>query len=164
MAADETRAGNAEHSPEHDLTRFDFYVESVWPGFICNLVVVKQDLIEKNPHIIEKLVRLAARSGIWAQHNAREAATIASRYWNQPSELVEYALTVPEKRIVYDRFQPRHTELQHMADLMVQVGLLESNQIAGLVDDAFARKVDMGFEHSLRPLVRENIKGGILYV
>ena len=32
------------------------------------------------------------------------------------------------------------------------------------LEKEFARKVDMGFEHSLKPVVRENIKGRILYV
>ena len=32
------------------------------------------------------------------------------------------------------------------------------------LEKEFARKVDIGFEHSLKPVVRENIKGEILYV
>ncbi len=32
------------------------------------------------------------------------------------------------------------------------------------LEKELARKVDLGFEHSLKPIVRENIKGRILYV
>ena len=32
------------------------------------------------------------------------------------------------------------------------------------LEKELARKVDLGFEHSLKPVVRENIKGNILYV
>ena len=32
------------------------------------------------------------------------------------------------------------------------------------LEKELARKVDLGFEHSLKPIVRENIKGSILYV
>jgi hypothetical protein len=32
------------------------------------------------------------------------------------------------------------------------------------LEKEFARKVDIGFEHSLKPAVRKNIKGRILYV
>ena len=32
------------------------------------------------------------------------------------------------------------------------------------LEKAFDRKIDMGFEHSLKPIVRKNIRGGILYV
>ncbi len=37
-------------------------------------------------------------------------------------------------------------------------------QLKRFLEKEFARKVDIGFEHSLKPVVRENIKGRILYV
>ena len=37
-------------------------------------------------------------------------------------------------------------------------------QLKRFLEKELARKVDMGFEHSLKPVVRENIKGRILYV
>ncbi len=131
------------------------YVEEVWPNFICNVVLVRQDFIESDPEIVKMLVQGAARSGIWAEKNSQEAARIASRYWNQPVELVEYALTTPKKRIVYDRFVPIQEEMQHMADLMERFGLIEDNDISGLIEDRFARTADVDgitdFASILRP-------------
>jgi NitT/TauT family transport system substrate-binding protein len=115
------------------------YVEDVWPNFICNLAMVRSDFIENNPEIVKMLVQSAARSGIWAKENCKEAAGIASRYWNQPVELVEFALTTPENRIVYDQFVPGEKEIQHLADLMVHFNLLKSNDISGIIDDRFAK-------------------------
>ena len=37
-------------------------------------------------------------------------------------------------------------------------------QLRRLLEKELSRKVDLGFEHSLKPLVRENIKGKITYV
>ena len=37
-------------------------------------------------------------------------------------------------------------------------------QLKRFLEKEFSRKVDLGFEHSLKPIVRENIKGKILYV
>ena len=37
-------------------------------------------------------------------------------------------------------------------------------QLRRLLEKELARKVDLGFEHSLKPIVRENIKGKIVYV
>ncbi len=132
-----------------------YYVEEVWKYFICNLVMVKQAFIESNPGIVNMLVQGAARSGIWAENNPGEAARIASRYWNQPVELVEYALTTPKNRIVYDRFVPKREEMQHIADLMVRFGLIEDNDISGLIEDRFARTADVDgitdFASILRP-------------
>lgn len=116
-----------------------FYVEDVWPNFICNVMLVKQSLIESDPQLIQTMVQGAARSGLWARRNLSIAAQIAATYWNQPVELVEYALSNPEDRVVFDRFVPQPGELQQMADLMVRQGLADSNDISGLVEDRFTQ-------------------------
>jgi len=118
-----------------------YYVEEFWKDFICNLAVVKGSLIEEDPETVRLLVEGAARSGLWARKHKKEAAKIATRYWNQPQDLVEYALDTPPGRIVYDRFVPKEAELQDMADLMVRFGLLKNGDIDGLVEDRFARRV-----------------------
>jgi NitT/TauT family transport system substrate-binding protein len=119
------------------------HVEEIWPGFICNLVVVRQDVIEKHPDWVKNLVQGAARAGIWAGRHPREAAQILSRYWNQPADFVEYALTTPPDRIVYDRFAPKHEEIQHLSEEMKRFNLIESADINGLVDDRFAREANL---------------------
>ena len=120
-----------------------YYVEELWENFICNLVLVRQSLIEDDPDSVGRLVQGAVRSGIWARQNPEEAARIATRYWNQPVELIEYALTTPKNRIVYDRFVPQLEELQHMSDLMVHFNLAKSSDIAGLIEDRFAKEADL---------------------
>lgn len=115
------------------------YVESEWPGFICNLVLVRSGWLESHPEAVRQLVEGAARSGLWAKRHPEEAARIASRYWNQAESLVYQALTKPEGRIVYDRYTPKAEELRFMADLMRRYGLIEQADVTGLVDDRFAR-------------------------
>jgi NitT/TauT family transport system substrate-binding protein len=114
------------------------YVESLWPNFICNLILVKNTWLTANFSLAEKLVETAARSGLWAKHHSDQAAQIASRYWNQPIDVVHHALTVPLDRVRYDRFVPKAEELQVMADLMVHFNLIDHADIKGLVDDRFA--------------------------
>ena len=121
-----------------------FYVEQVSPGFICNLLLVKNRYIEKHPELVRSLVRGAVRSGVWARNNEDEASAIASRYWGQPVDLVKYALETPKDRIVFDQYTPKEDELQHIADLMVHFNLLQTSSIKGLVEDRFAREVDVG--------------------
>lgn len=120
-----------------------YYVEEVWPNFICNLTVVNQKLIREEPAVVKLLVEGAARSGIWAAKNTQAAARIAGQYWNQPVELVEYALSTPPNRIRYDQFVPKDEEMQRMADLMVHFGLLTSGDITGTVEDRFAKAADL---------------------
>ncbi len=119
------------------------HVESEWPNFICNLVLVKESWLQANALTAQQMVSAAARAGIWAGKHPDEAARIASRYWNQSRALVHHALTTPPDRIVYDRFVPKKGELQHMADLMLRYQLTEQADIGGLVEDRFARNVSV---------------------
>ena len=100
------------------------------------------------------LVQGASRSGVWADKNFLEAARIASQYWNQAVELVEYALTTPENRIVYDRFIPKQKEMQHMADLMVRFNLITTNDISGLIEDRFAVRSDLSDITDIDTIIR----------
>jgi len=120
-----------------------YYVEQVWPKFICNLLLVKEDYIRKYPERVKMLVQGAARSGYWARSHPKDAARIASKYWNQPAELVDYALQTPLNRIVYDAFVPKAEEIQFLADQMVRFKLLEHSAIEGLIDDTFARSANV---------------------
>lgn len=79
---------------------------------------------------------------------------MASRYWNQAAELVEFALTTPANRIVYDRFIPKQEEMQHMADLMVHFNLIENNDISGLIEDRFAIRSDLSNITDIASIIR----------
>ena len=120
-----------------------YNVEDVWPNFICNLVLVKESFIKKDSQTVQMLVRGAARSGLWAQKNIKKAAQIAADYWNQPVDLIEYAMNTPAHRIIFNRFIPREKEIQYLADQMVRFKLINNNDIKGLVDDRFAIKINL---------------------
>ncbi len=120
-----------------------FYVEDFEKDFICNLMLVKNDFIKKESSVVKHLVEGAARSGIWAQHNLTEAAAIASEYWNQPGEIVRYALMKKQGRIVFHKFTPHEKEIQRLADRMVQLKMIDNNDINGLIYDNFAREANL---------------------
>ncbi|MFC1836843.1 ABC transporter substrate-binding protein [Thermodesulfobacteriota bacterium] len=140
-----------------------YRVGEVWKNFICNLVLVKREFIDKHPEQVQMLVQGAARSGLWAREHPKEAAEIAAKYWNQPQALVEYALQTPANRIVYDRFVPKEAEIQYLADQMKRFGLLKENSIKGLVDDTFAKRADLedvtDFTSILHPPHKSNDSG-----
>lgn len=128
-----------------------FYVEKVWPGFICNLLLVRQTFIDRNPEAVQMLVQGAARSGMWIEQNIAQAVEIGARYWGQPRDLVEYALTTPEHRIVFNQYTPKKDEMQSIADMMQRFGLSKGNNIEGLVDDRFAMNADL---ENIRPDIK----------
>lgn len=133
-----------------------YYVREVWPNFICNLVLVKDDYIAKYPDRVEMLVHGAARSGMWAKEHPKEAAKIAAKYWNQPVNLVEFALEHPPDRIQYDQFMPKEEEIRYLAEQMARFKLIESTDIDGLVDDSFAKNVDLSGITDVKSIFPEN--------
>lgn len=134
------------------------HVEDDWNGFICNLAVVRQELIDSEPNIVQQLVSGAARSGQWASLYTDKAVEIASSYWNQPGDLISYALSTPVKRIVYDRYSPKEAEMGEIVSLMQKYGLVENTDITGLVDADFADRVSM---QGITPAV-ESILGELI--
>lgn len=129
------------------------YVEEIWDGFICNLLIVRQGLIKTEPNAVKALVTGAIRAGLWAKEHTDDAAAIAAKYWNQPIDLVQYAMNTPPNRIIFDRFTPKQKEMQEMADLMLRFGLLETSDIAGLIDASFAEKTDLHNLTNLRSIL-----------
>lgn len=119
-----------------------YYVEELWPNFMCNLLVVRGDLIESDPELVQMMVESAVRSGVWADAHKEEAAKISAKYWNQRLDIVTYAMNTPPDRILYDKYMPVEEDFQLMADRMKHFGLLESADISGLVDDEFAKAAD----------------------
>lgn len=132
-----------------------FYAEDIWPGFICNLILVRNQLIRQDEETVQYLVEGAVRSGLWAQRNLSQAAVIASRYWGQPVDLVEYAMKTPNERIVFDRYIPIRDELQQMADMMLRYNLSASANIEGLVEDRFARLANTSAISDVASILRE---------
>lgn len=120
------------------------HVEEMWPGFICNLMIVKKQWIDEAPDLVRRMVTAAVRSGRWAKRHIPEAAAIVSSYWRQPAELVEYALRTPEGRVRFEASLPREEEIQEIADLMVRFGLSENRDVSGLAEDRFVREADAG--------------------
>lgn len=144
----------AAQTVKADESEIVFYVEQIWENFICNLVLVNNRMVEQDPEAVEILVEGAARAGVWAKNNPEQASEIAARYWGQSTELVNYALTTPANRIVFDQFVPLQEELQHMANLMQRFSLLSKNDIKGLVEDRFALNANIRDVTTIETIVR----------
>jgi NitT/TauT family transport system substrate-binding protein len=146
----------AAKSLQNSTAKILFHVEDVWPDFICNLLIMRRSFIEADEDRAGQLIQSAARAGIWAQTNVQSAANIASGYWNQSPDLIQYALMTPPNRVAFDRFVPKKEEIQHMADLMTKFGLISNGSIEGLVEDKFALKVDLQNIQSIESTVLGN--------
>lgn len=117
-------------------------VEAIWPKFICNLVIVRDDLIRAHPDWVQTLVTASVRSGFWARDHIEDAVGLASRHWGQDPKVVSYAFDNPPGRVRFDLYTPQVEELEQVAEEMRSAGLMNDRpNLSGMVDDHFARAV-----------------------
>ena len=70
---------------------------------------------------------------------------------------------------IFGSFAQGEQTIKSDIDLVVEFEKSRKNihsflQLRRFLEKELSRKVDLGFEHSLKPIVREDIKGKIIYV
>ncbi|MCA9001131.1 MAG: ABC transporter substrate-binding protein [Planctomycetes bacterium] len=120
--------------------------KDVWPGFISCVLVVRDDLIEDRPELIQELVDGIARSGKWLDedmsHRMEAAEVAAKHYYQQPTELLKYVLSKPPDRVKYTRLEPLKADFDEIMNLGLSAGVLsESIEFERYVDPQFAGRV-----------------------
>jgi NitT/TauT family transport system substrate-binding protein len=115
-----------------------YHAKDIWPRFISCVLVVTEKLIEERPEVVRDLVRGIAESGEWAESHRTDAARLVSPYFRQDEALVRYVLTQPPDRVSYRSLTPQDQEMQQIADMGVEAGILERRlDVTGLVDRRF---------------------------
>jgi NitT/TauT family transport system substrate-binding protein len=115
-----------------------YHAKDIWPRFISCVLVVTERLIETRPEVVRDLVRGIAESGEWAERHRVAAAGVVSPFFRQDEALVRYVLTQPPDRVSYRMLTPEDHELQQIADMGLEAGILERRLDAReLVDRRF---------------------------
>jgi NitT/TauT family transport system substrate-binding protein len=127
-----------------------YHAKDIWPHFISCVLVVTDRLIAERPAVVRDLVRGIAQSGEWAETHRVEAARLVSPYFRQDESLIRYVLTQPPDRVSYRMLTPGDDEMQRIADMALEAGILERRlDVHGLVDRQFipsditAARIDM---------------------
>jgi NitT/TauT family transport system substrate-binding protein len=127
-----------------------YHAKDIWPRFISCVLVVTERLIAERPAVVRDLVRGIAESGEWAERNRVDAAALVAPYFRQDEKLVRYVLTQPPDRVSYRMLTPGDDEMQQIADMGLEAGILERRlDVKGLVDRGFipadieAAQIDM---------------------
>jgi len=114
------------------------HAKDIWPRFISCVLVVTDELIAERPAVVQDLVRGIAESGEWADTHREEAAALVAPYFRQDERLVRFVLTQPPDRVSYRMLTPEDDELQHIADMALEAGILDrALDVRGLVDRQF---------------------------
>src|SRR5271170_2228095 len=106
-----------------------FQAREYWPDYMSCILVVRQDLIDSRPDIVQTLVDGIARSGLWldkSKPHREDAADFVGRfYYNQKPALLRWALTKPMDRVTYSPLAPRKADFDMVRDLMIETGVLK---------------------------------------
>jgi NitT/TauT family transport system substrate-binding protein len=106
-----------------------FQAREYWPDYMSCILVVRQDLIDKRPDVVQALVDGIARSGLWLDKGKpyrEDAADFVGRYYyNQKPALLRWALTKPMDRVVYSPLAPRKADFDMVRDMMIETGVLD---------------------------------------
>jgi NitT/TauT family transport system substrate-binding protein len=114
------------------------HAKDIWPHFISCVLVVTEQLIAERPGVVKDLVRGIAESGEWAESHRLDAAKVVSPYFRQDETLLRHVLTQPPDRVSYRMLEPGDAELQRIADMGVEAGILERRlDVRELVDRQF---------------------------
>jgi NitT/TauT family transport system substrate-binding protein len=115
-----------------------YHAKDIWPHFISCVLVVSDRLVAEKPALVKDLVRGIAESGEWAEGHRLEAAKLVSPYFRQDEKLLQYVLTQPPDRVSYRMLTPGDDEMQKIADMGLESGILEKRlDVKGLVDRSF---------------------------
>jgi NitT/TauT family transport system substrate-binding protein len=105
-----------------------FQARDYWPDYMSCILVVRQDLIDSRPDVVQILVDGIARSGLWLDKGKpyrEDAADFVGRlYYNQKPALLRWALTKPMDRVIYSPLAPRKADFDMVRDLMIETGVL----------------------------------------
>jgi len=125
-----------------------FQAREYWPDYMSCILVVRQDLIDTRPDVVQVLVDGIARSGLWldkSKPHREDAADVVGRlYYNQKPALLRWALTKPMDRVVYSSLAPRKADFDMVRDLMIETGVLNKKlAFSDYTDTRFSDKTSM---------------------
>ena len=125
-----------------------FQARDYWPDYMSCILVVRQDLIDTRPDVVQVLVDGIARSGLWLDKGKpyrEDAADFVGRfYYNQKPALLRWALTRPLDRVMYTPLAPRKADFDLVRDLMIETGVLDRKiEFNEYVDTRFADKASI---------------------
>ncbi|MCK6445479.1 MAG: ABC transporter substrate-binding protein [Planctomycetes bacterium] len=124
-----------------------YFMKDLWPNFISCVLVVRQEVINERPELVQELVNGIAASGKWldedrdsgAEHRKQAAVVVGKMFYNQDPALLEYVLTKPLDRVSYTDLKPPKDTFDEIMDLAVETGVIPKRmQFEEYCDTRFA--------------------------
>lgn len=122
-----------------------FFAKEYWPDYMSCVLVVRDDVIEKNPKAVQIMVDGIARSGLWLDMgtpNREYAADFVGRYYyHQRPGMLRHALTKPLDRVTFNNLSPHKPDFDLVMDLLVETKVMPKRiEFQDYVDTRFAEQ------------------------
>ncbi|MCP4723665.1 MAG: ABC transporter substrate-binding protein [bacterium] len=115
--------------------------KDIWPKHPCCAIVVREEILGKNPDAIYELTESLIQSGNFIHENIEETVKIGSQFLNQGPEIIHKVLTSPPDRIITNELFPVIEDLDAMQTYLTEKISAMSGKIdlEKLVDLSFAK-------------------------
>jgi len=114
--------------------------KDIWPGHICCVLNVNAAFAEKNREAVTALAASFIKAGAFIGSDARDAAKLGQKFLGQKPEVLEFVLTHPSDRVVYNDLAPKLEDFKATQDYLLQYGIIkEGIDLNAYVDDSFAK-------------------------
>ena len=116
-----------------------------WPNYICCVLTVREELIKKDPDVIQDLVNHILGAGIWLDKdhgNRDKAIEIAAgrTFFNQDKKILKFVMDTPHDRVTYGDLRMIREEFDDLMQLSMEAGTLKAPvRYESYVDESFAR-------------------------
>jgi NitT/TauT family transport system substrate-binding protein len=117
-----------------------------WPKYMCCVLTVREELIQKNPAMVQDLVNFVLGAGSWLDQgaeNREKAVQIAAgpAFFNQDPKIIRFVMQNPSDRVTYGDLSMIQTEFEELMRLSLAAGNLKrAVPYEKYVDDQFARR------------------------
>jgi len=116
-----------------------------WRDYICCVLTVRGELIEKHRPLVQDLVDLVLGAGVWLdakQENRNKAVAIAAgkKFFNQDPNIIQFVMDHPTDRVTYGDLRMIRAEFDELMQLSIDAGTIKHEIPYGTyVDESFAR-------------------------
>jgi NitT/TauT family transport system substrate-binding protein len=116
-----------------------------WPKYICCVLTVRGELIERNPALVQDLVNQVLGAGAWLDRgpqNREKAVQIAAgpNFFNQDPKIIRFVMQNPTDRVTYGDLRMVRAEFEELMQLSLAAGTIKRPiPYETYVDERFAR-------------------------
>lgn len=101
-----------------------------WRNYICCVLTVREELIQKKPEMVQDLVNHVMGAGIWLdqqQGNRDKAVAMASKreFFNQDPNILKFVMETPTDRVTYGDLRMIRSEFEDLMQLSIEAGTLK---------------------------------------